>query len=121
CGQSQPPASAGPPPPAVTVAKPVERTVTDEDEYVGRFVAVNSVEVRARVSGYLGEVHFRDGEMVKQGDLLFTIDKRPFLNAVAQARGNLAQAKANLAFTQDDLDRDKTLVLERTLYRQRFD
>jgi RND family efflux transporter MFP subunit len=121
CGQSQPPASAGPPPPAVTVAKPVERTVTDQDEYVGRFVAVNSVEVRARVSGYLGEVHFRDGEMVKQGDLLFTIDKRPFLNAVAQARGNLAQAKANLAFTQADLDRAKLLVRDRTITEQVFD
>ena len=121
CGQSQPPASAGPPPPAVTVAKPVERTVTDQDEYVGRFVAVNSVEVRARVSGYLGEVHFRDGEMVKQGDLLFTIDKRPFLNAAAQARGNLAQAKANLAFTQADLDRAKLLVRDRTITEQVFD
>ena len=121
CGQSQPPASAGPPPPAVTVAKPVERTVTDQDEYVGRFVAVNSVEVRARVSGYLGEVHFRDGEMVKPGDLLFTIDKRPFLNAAAQARGNLAQAKANLAFTQADLDRAKLLVRDRTITEQVFD
>src|SRR4029079_15999165 len=121
CGQSQPPASAGPPPPAVTVAKPVERTVTDQDEYVGRFVAVNSVEVRARVSGYLGEIHFRDGQMVKQGDLLFTIDTRPFLNAVAQARGNLAQAKANLAFTQADLERAKLLMRDRTITEQVFD
>jgi RND family efflux transporter MFP subunit len=121
CGQSQPPAGAAPPPPTVTVAKPVERTVTDQDEYVGRFVAVNSVEVRARVSGYLGEVHFRDGQMVKQGDLLFTIDKRPFLNAVAQARGNLAQAKANLAFTHADLERAKLLVRDRTITEQVFD
>src|SRR5690349_5378065 len=121
CGQSQPPASAGPPPPAVTVAKPVERTITDQDEYVGRFVAVNSVEVRARVSGYLSEVHFRDGQMVKQGDLLFTIDKRPFQNALAQARGNLAQAKANLAFTQADLERAKLLVRDRTVTEQVFD
>ena len=121
CGQSQPPAGAGPPPPAVTVAKPVERTVTDQDEYVGRFVAVNSVEVRARVSGYLAEIHFRDGQMVNQGDLLFTIDKRPFLNAAAQARGTLAQAKANLAFTQADLDRAKLLVRDRTITEQVFD
>jgi RND family efflux transporter MFP subunit len=121
CGQSQPPAGGGPPPPAVTVAKPVERTVTDQDEYDGRFVAVDTVEVRARVSGYLGEVHFRDGQMVKQGDLLFTIDKRPFQNAVAQARGNLAQAKANLAFTQADLDRAKLLVRDRTITEQVFD
>ena len=105
----------------MTVAKPIERTVTDQDEYVGRFVAVNSVEVRARVSGYLDEIHFRDGQMVKQGDLLFTIDKRPFLNTVAQAHGTLAQAKANLAFTQADLDRAKQLVRDRTITEQVFD
>ena len=62
-----------PPPPAVTVAKPVKRTVVDYDEYVGRFTAINAVEVRARVSGYLDKVHFKDGQIVKQGDLLFTI------------------------------------------------
>jgi RND family efflux transporter MFP subunit len=121
CGQSQPPGVSAPPPPAVTVAKPIERNITDHDEYVGRFVAVNSVEVRARVSGYLGEVHFHDGQTVKQGDLLFTIDKRPFQNAVAQARGALAQAKANLSFTQADLDRAKLLVRDRTITEQVFD
>ncbi len=95
CGQGQQQGGA-PPPPAVTVAKPVQRTVVDFDEYVGRFVAVNSVEVRARVSGYLDGVHFKDGQMVKQGDLLFTIDKRPFQNAVDQARANLSTATSNL-------------------------
>jgi RND family efflux transporter MFP subunit len=119
CGQSQPPAA--PPPPTVTVAKPLERGVTDHDEYVGRFVAVDSVEVRARVSGYLDKIHFRDGQMVKQGDLLFTIDKRPFQNTLDQARGALAQAKANLAFTQTDLDRAKQLVRDRTITEQAFD
>jgi len=119
CGQSQPPAAL--PPPAVTVAKPVERGVTDQDEYVGRFVAVDSVEVRARVSGYLDAIHFRDGQMVKQGDLLFTIDKRPFQNTVDQARGTLAQAKANLAFTETDLERAKQLVRDHTITEQGFD
>ena len=109
CGQGQPPGSGPPPPPTVTVAKPVERGIVDQDEYVGRFVAVDSVEVRARVSGYLDQIHFRDGQMVKQGDLLFTIDKRPFQNTVAQARGTLAQAKANLAFAEADLERAKQL------------
>ena len=56
----------------------------------------NSVEVRARVSGYLDGVHFKDGQMVKQGDLLFTIDKRPFQNALEQARATLTQAQSNL-------------------------
>ncbi len=120
CGQSQPP-SGGPSPPTVTVAKPIERSITDQDEYVGRFVAVDSVEIRARVSGYLDQIHFRDGQMVKQGDLLFTIDKRPFQNTVAQARGTLAQAKANLAFAEADLERAKQLVRDRTITEQTFD
>jgi RND family efflux transporter MFP subunit len=121
CGQSQPPGGGPPPPPKVTVAKPVQREVTDHDEYVGRFVAVNSVEIRARVSGYLDQIHFRDGQMVKQGDLLFSIDKRPFQNTVAQARGALAQAKANLSFTEADLERARQLVRDRTITEQVFD
>src|SRR5438552_8451845 len=120
CGQSQP-GGGPPPPPTVTVAKPVERGVIDQDEYVGRFVAVDSVEIRARVSGYLDQIHFRDGQMVKQGDLLFTIDKRSFQNAVDQARGTLAQAKANLAFAEADLERAKQLVRDRTITEQTFD
>ena len=119
CGQSQQPAA--PPPPAVTVAKPVQRSVTDLDEYVGRFVAIDSVEIRARVSGYLDQVHFRDGQMVKQGDLLFTIDKRPFENTLAQARANLAQAKANLAYTEADLERGRQLSRDRTITEQVFE
>ena len=99
CGQSQQ-QGGGPPPPAVTVAKPIKRTVFDYDEYVGRFTAINSVEVRARVSGYLDGLHFKDGQLVKQGDLLFTIDKRPFQNTLDQARANLVQAQSNVAFTE---------------------
>jgi RND family efflux transporter MFP subunit len=66
-------------------------------------------------------VDFRDGQMVEQGDLLFTIDKRPFQNTVAQSRANLAQAKANLAFTEADLERAKRLVTDRTMTEQAFD
>lgn len=118
CGDSQPP---GPPPPAVTFATPVKRTVFDFDEYVGRFVAVNSVEVRARVSGYLEGVHFKDGQRVKEGDLLFTIDKRPFENAAQQGRANLAQAKSNLAYTEADLARGQQLVRDKTITEQTFE
>jgi RND family efflux transporter MFP subunit len=120
CGQGQPPA-ADRPPPAVTVAKPTQRTIVDQDEYVGRFTAVDSVEVRARVSGYLDEVHFEDGQTVKLGDLLFTIDKRPFKTSLDQARANLAQAKANLAFAQADLARGAQLVRDKTITEQVFD
>ncbi len=122
CSESQTPAApAQPPLPAVTVAKPVQRTVVNRDEYVGRFVAVDAVEVRARVSGYLERVHFTDGQVVKEGELLFTIDRRPFQNALDQARANLNQAKANLAFAEADLARASQLVRERTISEQAFE
>jgi RND family efflux transporter MFP subunit len=123
CDQPGPPGqrAAALPPPKVTVAKPVVKTVTDQDEYVGRFVAVDSVEVRARVSGYLDGIHFADGQMVKKGDLLFTIDRRPFETALAQARANLAQARANLTFAESDLARAKPLVRSDTISKQTFD
>lgn len=120
CGEGQKPPGA-PPPPSVTVAKAVKRQVFDFDEYVGRFVAVDSVEVRARVSGYLESVHFKDGQTVKQGDLLFTIDKRPFQNAVDQARANVTQAKSNLAFTEADYTRGQQLVRDKTITDQTFE
>lgn len=121
CGERQQAAPAAPPPPTVTVAKPVKRSVVDYDEYVGRFVAVDSVEVRARVSGYLDKIQFQDGQTVKQGDVLFTIDQRPFQNTLDQARANLAQAKANLAFTEADLKRGQQLVRDKTITEQTFD
>ena len=80
--------------PAVTVATPIKRIVVDQDEYVGRFVAVDSVEIRARVSGYLDRIDFTDGQMVKQGDLLFTVDKRPFQT---DARSGQGQSRAGAA------------------------
>jgi multidrug efflux system membrane fusion protein len=121
CSESPQKQASAPPPPVVTVAKPTKRTVVDQDEYVGRFVAVDSVEIRARVSGYLDRIDFTDGQMVKQGDLLFTLDKRPFQTALDQAVGNLEQARANLAFADTDLARGAQLVKERTITEQTFD
>ncbi len=109
------------PPPTVTVAKPVQRTVVDYDEYVGRFVAVDSVEIRSRLSGYLSAIHFTDGQMVKKGDLLFTIDRRPFEIALQQMKANLAQARANLAFAQADLQRGQALLGNKTITEQTYD
>jgi RND family efflux transporter MFP subunit len=120
CGEGQRQQAAAPPP-KVTVAKPAQRTVVDQDEYVGRFVPVDVVEVRARVSGYLDKVHFTDGQIVKQGDLLFTIDKRPFQNTLDQARANLETAKSNVAFTQADLARGQQLLRDRTISEQIFE
>ena len=119
CGEAQ--KQAAPPPPKVTVAKPIQRTIIDQDEYVGRFVPVDVVEVRARVSGYLDQIHFTDGQIVKQGDLLFTIDKRPYQNTLDQARANLQTAKSNVAFTQSDLARGQQLVRERTISEQIYE
>jgi RND family efflux transporter MFP subunit len=119
CGESQHTA-APPAPPTVTVAHPIKRSVVDYDEYVGRFLAVDMVEVRARVSGYLEKVHFQDGQIVKEGDLLFTIDRRPFQNALDQARANLTQAQSNLTYAKADLARGEQLVRDKTITEQTF-
>jgi RND family efflux transporter MFP subunit len=121
CSESPQKQASAPPPPAVTVANPVKRVVIDQDEYVGRFVAVDSVEIRARVSGYLDRIDFTDGQMVKQSDLLFTIDKRPFQTTLDQAKANLAQSRANLAFAEADLARGAQLVRQSTITEQTFD
>src|SRR5436309_2423651 len=120
CGEGAP-KQAAPPPPAVTVATPQKQSVVDYDEYVGRFIAVDSVEIRARVSGYLEKVGFKDGQIVTGGALRFTVDRRPFEAALAQARANLAQARANLAFATSDLARASQLVRDRTITEQTFD
>src|SRR5690348_16304254 len=120
CGQGQQ-QTAAQNLPAVTVAKPAQRTVVDLDEYVGRFVAVSSVDIRSRLSGYLSEIHFTDGQMVKKGDLLFTIDRRPFQIVLEQMRANLAQARANLAFAKADLERGQSLVQNKTITEQVYD
>jgi RND family efflux transporter MFP subunit len=119
CGESQ--KAAAPPAPVVTVATPTKRNLIDYDEYVGRFVAIDSVEVRSRVSGYLERIHFTDGQTVKQGDLLFTIDRRPFKIILEQMQANLAQAKANLAFAESDLARGQQLVRDKTITEQSYD
>lgn len=117
CGETP----QAPPPPPVTIAKPVKQKVIDRDEYVGRFIAVDSVEIRARVSGYLDSIDFKDGQMVKKGDLLFTIDKRPFQNTVDQTKGTLAQARANLAFATADLERGQKLLADKTISQQVYE
>jgi multidrug efflux system membrane fusion protein len=102
CGESGP-QNSDTSPPTVIVAKPKLRALVDLDEYTGRFIPVDMVEIHARASGYLERVHFTDGQMVKQGDLLFTMDKRSFQNALDQAGANLASAKASLAYAEEEL------------------
>jgi RND family efflux transporter MFP subunit len=106
------PANAAPPIPVVTVAAPLVRDINEWDDYVGRFEAVNSVEVRPRVSGQLTGVHFTDGQIVRKGQLLFTIDQRPFAAALAEARAEAASARSDLALAQTNLARANRLVAD---------
>jgi RND family efflux transporter MFP subunit len=102
-----------PPPPTVTVAKPLQTEVRDWDDYVGRFEAIEDVEVKPRVSGYLQAVHFRDGDYVRKGALLFTIDPRPAQAQLDQARAQLARAEATLVNARTELARSRTLAASR--------
>jgi RND family efflux transporter MFP subunit len=99
----------------------VKKLVSDYDEYVGRFIALDFVEVRARVSGYLDKIHFTDGQLVKEGDPLFTIDRRPFEAALNQSKAAVEEAKAKLAFAEADLARGRSLVLNTTITQQTLD
>jgi len=114
-------AQEAPPPPKVTVAKPVEREVTDFAEFTGRFEAVESVTMQAQVTGYLSEIHFTDGQLVEQGDLLFVIDPRPFEAVVASARAAVASAQANAELTQLELERGEQLVTSGAVSREAVD
>jgi multidrug efflux system membrane fusion protein len=117
----KPAPAANPPPPTVTVAKPVQQKITEWDEYTGRFVAVATVEVRARVSGFIDSIHFRDGQILKQGDLLFIIDPRPYRLAVEQAKADVDRTKARLEIATLDVERATPLVRSQTVTEREFD
>ena len=102
--------SAPPPAPSVGVSQPVHRQVTEWDDFTGRFEAVATVEVRARVSGYLQEVGFKDGDVVQKGQTLFVIDPRQYEAAVMLAGGQLAEAQARVTTGSADLARGQTLA-----------
>ncbi|MGA7995534.1 MAG: efflux RND transporter periplasmic adaptor subunit [Bradyrhizobium sp.] len=111
CGDKTPQQAASPPPP-VTVAQPTQRTVTDWDEFTGRFDAVEEVQVRARVGGFVTNVEFRDGAFVNTGDLLYVIDSRPFEAVAEQADGQVSDARAKAELAKRELDR--ALALNQT-------
>ena len=102
--------AAAPPPAPVTVAQPTKRTVTDWDEFTGRFEAMEEVQIRARVGGFVDSIQFKDGDFVKPGDLLYVIDSRPFEAVALQADGQLADARAKAELAKRELDRALTLV-----------
>lgn len=116
-----PPAAPAPATPPVSVAAVIERTVTEWDEFSGRLEAIDGVEVRSRVAGYIESVHFEPGSIVHKGDTLFVIDPRPFAAAVARAEAALASARARLALTNSELVRAQRLLDEHAIARREFD
>jgi multidrug efflux system membrane fusion protein len=123
CDQNESAANTpkAPPPPEVTVAKPVVRQIVENDEFVGRFAAVSQVDVRSRVSGYLEAILFEDGQIVQKGDPLFTIDQRPFVTAMNEAKAEVDSAQAQLSFTQTDLKRAEELINRGNISQQALD
>jgi outer membrane murein-binding lipoprotein Lpp len=101
--------TTAPAPAEVNVAEVICKQIGDSDEFTGRLEAVHAVEVRPRVSGYLQSVHFKEGEIVGQGDLLFQIDPRPFQAEVDRLKGELSQAKAQRSRAQSDFERAERL------------
>ena len=114
-------AASTPAGPAVTVAKPLVKEITEWDEYTGRFEAIDNVEIRARVSGYLTDVAFEDGQMVEEGDLLFRIDPRPFEAALAAANAELAAADAALTNARNEYTRGNELLERRAISQELLD
>ena len=112
-----------PPPPAarVSVAHPLSERIVDWDDYIGQFEAVQTVQVRPRVSGYLVAIHFKDGQLVRRGQLLFSIDPRPAQAALDQARAQVTRAEATLANARAELARDQTLVASQAVSREEFE
>jgi RND family efflux transporter MFP subunit len=114
-------AQAAPPAPQVTVAQAVSRKVTDSDEFTGRFEAVERVEVRPRVSGYVSSVNFTDGSEVRKGEVLFVIDPRPYAAERDRARAQLAQARSQLTLARSERDRATKLLAQHAISQEEFD
>src|SRR5580704_13885496 len=105
----------------VTISYPVERYVTDFADFTGRIAAVDSVELRARVWGYLDKVNFKEGALVQKGDVLFEIDPLTYQAALNQAEGNLAAVEARIARLNEDFVRAQRLLRTGTLSREEYD
>nr|WP_312162743.1 efflux RND transporter periplasmic adaptor subunit [Brevundimonas diminuta] len=119
CSKGQEAPAQGAPP--VTVAAPLSQQVVDWDEFTGRFEAPRSVDVRARVGGYIQSVHFKDGDFVRQGQLLFTLDPRPAQAALASARAQLAQGQAQLTLARTELARAEGLLASQAVSQAEVD
>ncbi len=110
CGKKE--TNAPPPPPKVTVTQPIKQSVTDYLEAIGNTQAINTVQLTARVSGYLDKVFFHDGQMVKKGQLLFLIQQNTYQHALDQAEAQIALYKAQLTYAAGQFDRYSNLLSE---------
>lgn len=113
--------AAAPPALPVTVATPLAKKISVWDEFWGRFQAVERVEVRPRISGFIEQVHFKDGSLVKAGDLLFTVDKRPFQIAVEAAKADIDRLEAQLQLASSEVERAEPLAKSKVMSEQVFD
>ena len=114
-------AEAPPAPPQVSVAKVIEKPITEFDEFTGRFQAVDRVELRPRVSGYISSVSFTEGRDVKKGDILFVIDPRPYNAELRRAEAQLTSARTQLALAKSEHVRAETLLAARAISKEEFD
>ena len=117
----EPPKAKPPPPPRVTVSQPQTLTVTNWDEYPGHLEAVEMVDVRPRISGYLESIHFQDGAIVKAGDLLFIIDPKPYQAEVDRSTAQRQQAETRLDLARNDFKRAESLHGTRAISEEEFD
>ncbi|HTU66095.1 MAG TPA: efflux RND transporter periplasmic adaptor subunit [Steroidobacteraceae bacterium] len=108
-------------PPAVAAAKVVSKPITEFDEFTGRFEAVERVEVRPRVSGYVQSTNFQQGHEVKKGDILYVIDPRPYQAALKRAEADVARAKTQLVLAQSERERATKLIEKRAISQEEFD
>lgn len=115
------PTASSPPAATVDVAHVINQTITDWQEYSGRLEAIDQVDVRPQVSGKLIAVHFKDGSLVNKGDLLFTIDPRPFEAELNRAKAQLASAEAQVTYTSANLDRNQRLIQSNAIAHQELD
>nr|WP_231890792.1 efflux RND transporter periplasmic adaptor subunit [Methylomonas koyamae] len=123
CGDSAPPGNAAPamPPANVKIAQPLSRETSDWDEYTGRIEAVNAVDVRARIGGYLEKVNFHAGDKVKKGDLLFLIDPKPLQAQLNFANAELERAKTKRELAKNDLARAENLFKAKAISAEEYD
>jgi RND family efflux transporter MFP subunit len=115
------PKPSAPPPTEVTITRPISKEVTEWDDFTGRLEPIKSVEVRARVSGYLDSIHFKDGQTVKAGDLLFVIDPRPYEAEAERADAELKRAEAQRNLAQQNLQRAEKLMQGSTIAPEQYD